>query len=91
MNEVMNCVSKYRLAVEESESARDDYRTASRRLGLSIIRYMIYIVEMSLNGSDWTPLTGGEIYLTEKGCREEISHYEADTIKYRVARYERKA
>ncbi|OPZ34794.1 MAG: hypothetical protein BWY98_00933 [Tenericutes bacterium ADurb.BinA155] len=40
MNEVMNCVSKYRLAVEESESARDDYRTASRRLGLSIVRYM---------------------------------------------------
>ena len=52
---------------------------------------MIYIVEMILNGSDWTPLTGGEIYLTENGCREEISHYEADTIKYRVARYERKA
>jgi hypothetical protein len=34
---------------------------------------MIYIIEMSLNGSDWTPLTGGEIYLTEKGCREKFA------------------
>jgi ribosome-binding protein aMBF1 (putative translation factor) len=40
MNEVIEKIAKYRLAVQETESAREDYRTASRRLGESIRSYM---------------------------------------------------
>ena len=51
---------------------------------------MIYIIEMSLNGSYWSPLTGGEVYLKRESAEAEMSKYKDEGIRYRVARYERK-